>query len=293
MIDHLRRLLLPLILAAAFAAPAAAQKLPAHKDRLFAYPATLSSELGGDYRIIDYNEKRDINGRDQVPPRKVRSHYVSLGVRRKQDDLVVNTAAGPVTHYAVGRTQGARIIVIYLHGKGGSRRQGVDDYKFGGNFNRLKNLVNKAGGLYLSPDFANFGDKGAAQIAGLIAHYGAASPRAPVIIACGSMGGALCWRMAGNPAVAPKLGGLMLLGSHWSDDFLSSEAFRRRVPVFIAQGSNDPVYTAERMTAFFRAIRARSPSYPVKMVVFQTGIHGTPIRMTDWRQTINWMLSAR
>jgi hypothetical protein len=26
---------------------------------------------------------------------------------------------------------------------------------------------------------------------------------------------------------------------------------------------------------------------------FETGTHGTPIRMVDWRQALNWMLSLR
>jgi len=29
-----------------------------------------------------------------------------------------------------------------------------------------------------------------------------------------------------------------------------------------------------------------------RFVRFETGTHGTPIRMTDWRETLNWMLSA-
>jgi len=26
-------------------------------------------------------------------------------------------------------------------------------------------------------------------------------------------------------------------------------------------------------------------------VLFQTGGHGTPVRMTDWRETLNWILA--
>ena len=31
--------------------------------------------------------------------------------------------------------------------------------------------------------------------------------------------------------------------------------------------------------------------YPARFVRFETGTHGTPIRMIDWRDTLNWMLS--
>ncbi|WP_404801150.1 alpha/beta hydrolase family protein [Acuticoccus sediminis] len=289
----MKRLLLALVLATVTAGTASAQRLPSHKDNLFAYPGVLSTEAGGAYRVVDYDEMRDINGRDEVPERRVKSRYVSTGVRRSQADLVADTAAGRVRYIAVGRRQNASIIVVYLHGQGGSRRQGVDDFTFGGNFNRIKNLAVSAGGVYLSPDFADFGATGAAQVAGLINEYAAASPRAPVFVACGSMGGALCWRLAKDPAVASRLGGLLLLGSLWDDGFFSSAAYQRRVPVFLGQGSRDKVFPVERMEGFFRSIRSRSPGYPVKMVRFETGSHGTPIRMTDWRETINWMLSAR
>jgi dienelactone hydrolase len=285
-------LLLAAALAAASTLPAAAQSLPSHKDGLFAYPGILSSEAGGAYRVVDYDEMRDINGRDEVPERRVQARYVSLGVRGSQKDLVADTAAGKVRHVAVGRQEGASLIVVYLHGQGGSRRQGVDDYTFGGNFNRIKNMVAAAGGVYLSPDFSDFGAKGAAEVAALIESYAAASPRAKVFVACGSMGGALCWRLARNAAIAPRLGGLLLLGSIADDGFLSSEAFRRRVPLYLGQGSRDSVFPVERMEAFFRKVRQRSPGYPVRFVRFETGSHGTPIRMTDWRETINWMLSA-
>ena len=48
----------------------------------------------------------------------------------------------------------AKAVVIYLHGRNGSRFQGTNDWMFGGNFNRIKNLMMRNGGVYLSPDFS-------------------------------------------------------------------------------------------------------------------------------------------
>lgn len=266
-------------------------ELKPFKDSLFAYPATLSQADGGAYRVIDYREMRDINDRDEVPERRVQRSYVDVSVRRQQQDLVARTGAGSITHFAVGAASGASAITVYVHGQGGSRRQGVDDFTFGGNFNRIKNLMARNGGLYLVPDFTDFGPGGAGEVAALIASYAAASPGAPVFVACGSMGGAICWLLANNPQVAPRLGGLILLGSHWSDDFARSAAFKRKVPVFIGHGSRDTVFPVERMEKFYRDLRAAG--HPVRLVRFETGTHGTPIRMTDWRETINWMLATR
>jgi dienelactone hydrolase len=274
------------------ASKAGAQALKPFKDELFAYPGILSSEAGGAYLVVDYSEARDINQRDQVPERRVRAKYVSTGVRKVQQDLALKTDIGTIKHVAVGETEGARIITIYLHGQGGSRKQGVDDFTFGGNFNRIKNLMAANGGLYLSPDFSDFGDKGAAEIAALVSHYAEKSPEAKIFVACGSMGGMLCWQLASKKAIAGRLSGLLLLGSLWDDDFFSSAAFKTKVPLFFGQGSRDPVFPVDKQEAFYRSIIAKSPGYPARFVRFETGTHGTPIRMTDWRETLNWMLSV-
>jgi dienelactone hydrolase len=285
-------LILALLFVFPLASDAGAQALKPFKDELFAYPGILSSEAGGAYLVVDYSEARDINQRDQVPERRVRAKYVSTGVRKVQKDLALKTDAGTIKHIAVGKTEGARIITIYLHGQGGSRKQGVDDFTFGGNFNRIKNLMAANGGLYLSPDFSDFGDKGTTEIAALVSHYAEKSPAAKIFVACGSMGGMLCWQLASKKAIAGRLSGLLLLGSLWDDGFFSSAAFKTKVPLFFGQGSRDPVFPVDKQEAFYRSIIAKSPGYPARFVRFETGTHGTPIRMTDWRETLNWMLSV-
>jgi hypothetical protein len=286
---------LPIVLAILlllFATPAFSLELAPFKDQLFAYPPVLESSDDGAYRVVDYREARDINGRDAVPERRAHGRYVATDIRRVQRDLVARTSAGQVPHFAVGTEANARIITIYLHGQGGNRHQGVNDFSFGGNFNRIKNLMGRNGGLFLSPDVTDFGEKGAEQVLALLSIYAAHSPRAPIFIACGSMGGALCWRLARSQELAPRLGGLLLLGSLWDESFLDSVAFRRRVPVFFGHGSRDKVFPVASQEAFYRKIRRAASGYPVRFVRFETGSHGTPIRMADWRETLNWMLSA-
>lgn len=265
--------------------------LPPYKDKLFAYPGILSSADNGDYLVIDYREMRDINGRDVVPERRVKSEYVSLAPLGSQHDIFVDTPKARVATMTVGRTGGATMIVLYLHGQGGSRKQGMNDWTFGGNFNRIKNLMSRNGGLYFTPDFSDFGERGEEEVRGVIDHFAAQSPGAPIFVACGSMGGFLCWKLAEDPKIAGKLSGLLLLGSMWDEKFLHSPAFRRRVPVFFGQGSHDTVFPIERQEAFYRQIRAAAPGYPARFRRFETGTHGTPIRMSNWRDALNWMLA--
>jgi hypothetical protein len=288
---RLRSILLALSVLAAYTAARAGELAP-FKDELFAYPATLSSADSGDYRVIDYREMRDINGRDEVPERRVKRDYVLLGVRSEQQDLKLKSAAGDIRFYAVGKQEGAAIITVYLHGKGGSRKQGVDDFTFGGNFNRIKNLMADNGGLYLSPDFSDFDDQGTAEVTALIEHYADASPGAKLFVACGSMGGYICWKLAASDRIGPRLSGLMLLGSVFDEDFPKTPAFKRKVPVFFGHGSHDIVFAIDKQEAFYRSLRAAKGGYPTRFVRFETGTHGTPIRMVDWRETLNWMLSV-
>ena len=271
------------------AVAAEAQALKPFKDGLFAYPPLLWTE-GDNYRAVDYRKERDIHQRDEVPERRVRSNYVSTSVRGAQRETALDTPTGTVRHFTVGKTDGAAIITIYLHGQGGSRRQGVDDYMFGGNFNRIKNLMVANRGLYLSPDVTDFGESGAAGISALIRHYAGRSPGAPIIVACGSMGGVLCWNLAQDPVIGPRLGGLFLLGSLTDERFVDSPAYRARVPVFFGHGGADNVFPVAGQESFFRSLSAKPPGYPARFVRFETGSHGTPIRMTDWRAEINWML---
>jgi hypothetical protein len=288
-VGAMRRLFSALALSAVVSIPAAAQSLAPYKDAEFGWPGVLSGSWEEGYAVVDYNEMRDINGRDEVPEKKAGRAYVSLAVRDQQADLTIPTIVGPVKAIAAGTSSGARFVVIYVHGQGGSRKQGVDDYSFGGNFNRVKNLAARNGGLYLSAGFSDFGARGIAEVTALIgrARVGAV-PDAPVIVACASQGGAICNGLALSP-VGGTLAGLLFLGASPDGRLKTSDAYANRVPIYIGHGGNDSVFPVAKVESFFRQLSAGG--YPARMVRFETGGHGTPIRMTDWRQVLNWMLA--
>ena len=275
------------------AAQARAAELAPFKDALFAYPGILEQTDNGRRLVIDYNELRDINGRDSEPERHVRREYVSLKPKGAEKDVALDTAAGRVTFIATGRQSGASIIVAYLHGKGGDRRQGQNDARFGGNFNRIRNLMLLNNGVYITPDFSDFGGRGKEQVKAILEAAMTASPRARVFVACGSMGGFICHRLAADAAFAPKLSGMLLLGSFPDPDFQKSPFFKAKRPLFIGHGGADKTSPIAGIEAFYAAIRKASPNYPVWLHRFETGSHGTPVRMSDWRLALNLMLGAR
>jgi pimeloyl-ACP methyl ester carboxylesterase len=168
---------------------AQALELKPFKDKEFAYPGIIGDASNPLDLTIDYQEMRDINGRDAVPELRVKSPWLSTGVRRQAKSQTIETPAGPVKVIATGKREGASFIVLFLHGKGGNRELGQNDLRFGGNFNRIRNLAAQNGGVYVTTDFTGFGDEAASQVSAVAQHFLAASPSAKLVLACGSMGG--------------------------------------------------------------------------------------------------------
>ena len=270
------------------ALPVGAQtvQLGSYKDRMFAHPRVLEERDGGAYRVHDYREGRDVNGRDEVPGRTVRSRYTSFRPRGLSGEDAVQVGGRTVGYGYAGDTSAPAVIALYVHGRGGDRRQGMDDRSFGGNFNRLKNLMVRNGGLYVAPDMPDDPAAGVAAVKAILARYGASGN---AVVACGSQGAAVCYGLMNDADAANRMAGVALLGGFAERDVVRSAAVRAgRVPVVIAHGSRDTVYPVRQSEALYTALRGAG--HPVRMHVFQSGIHGTPIRMLDWRETINWML---
>ena len=290
-----RALAILLLLAASAGAAEAPYRLGSHKDELFAYPKILKSEFDGDFLTIEYNRKRDLYDRDQG--RRVDPKYVSPVPKAVEADLVLEAGNMTVKHFAVGRKDGgAKAIVAFIHGSGADRFAGANDWIHGGNFNRIKNLMMQNEGLYLSPDFSDFGVKGTDQVKALLIHYIVLSPDARVYLACGSFGGRICWRLAKDPGFAPLLSGLILLDSDMDTAFMAAAKKAGpalRVPIHISNSMGDWIIGWRDQLQFFKNFKAAIPDYPIRFALFSAGSHGISLRMTDWRLVINWMLSVR
>lgn len=267
----------------------AADVLPPYKDELFSTQKVLQSGDGGDFEVIDYDEMRDINGRDQIPEKRAQQKYVSLGVKKSQTDETLSLDGRRLDVTRVGPSGGAAFTVIFVHGRNGDRRLGANDYTFGGNFNRLKNLTAGNGGVYYSPTVKTFDSDGVAAIAGLIRYSSEQSGGKPVILACASMGSQVCWGVTRDPDSVKRLKGMIVTSGVTDPDFVKSPYYRAKLPLWFAHGSRDPVYAAADQQALYEKLH--KAGYPTHFTLYQTGNHGTPIRMIDWRQTLNWIFA--
>lgn len=272
-------------------------QLPPYKDELFAYQRILESDYDGAYRKVEYDRPRDLYARDAVTGEKVEEKYVSLDTKAVEADLILEIGGTTIRYVGVGATDGgARIIVLFVHGRGTDRFSGADDWIHGGNFNRIKNLMMLNGGVYLSPSFPDFARRGADTVAALLLHYTALSPGAPVFLACGSWGGKICWRLSRDADVAPLLSGMIFFDAKMDDDFIETAAKldpARHLPIHISNSMEDRPIGWTGQQRFFRAMKAAVPDYPIRFVLFSAGTHGISLRMTDWREALNWMLSVR
>ncbi len=258
------------------------------KDELFSAQTVIESQDGGDFTRVDYDEMRDINGRDSIPERRVKDRYVSLKVRRVQENQTLELRTGPLEVGRVGRDQGQAFTVIFIHGRGGDRRLGLNDISFGGNFNRLKNLAAENGGTYYAPSIRSFDEKGVAEVAALIDHVSTQSGGRPVVLACASMGSFICWGISRDSRSVEQLSGMAILGGAPDPALPKSAAVKAKLPIWFTHGSRDSVYAAEDQISIYRQLRAIGQ--PVRFTLFETGSHGTPVRMTDWRAVLNWLI---
>ena len=88
---------------------------------------------------------------------------------------------------------------------------------------------------------------------------------------------------------------MLLLGSTNDDRFFSSPpatGASKKVPIYIGHGTRDRIIRWQSQEAFFKKVRRNLPGYPIRLAIFDSGVHGTPIRMTDWRLVLNWMLAV-
>ncbi len=265
-----------------------AETIAPFKDELFSSQTVLETGDGGDFTRIDYDEMRDINGRDSIPERRVKDRYVSLKVLRVQENQTLQLPTGPMQVGRVGRDQGQAFTVIFIHGRGGDRRLGLNDISFGGNFNRLKNLAAENGGTYYAPSVTSFDDKGVAEVSALVAHASAQSGGKPVVLACASMGSFICWGISRDAGTVAKLSGMAILGGAPDPSMPKSAAAKARLPIWFTHGSRDSVYAAEDQISIYRKLKAAGQ--PVRFTLFETGSHGTPVRMSDWRAILNWLI---
>jgi pimeloyl-ACP methyl ester carboxylesterase len=279
------------ILAVSFAN--SAQALEPFKDDMWSHKKRqiLEERDRGAYKRYRWREIEDVNGRDIKPGVEAKPERIDQEAVKQTKAVKIAYSGGEIDTYEVGNVKGAKFATVFIHGSGGDKELGGSDIRFGGNFNRMKSLAVRNGGVYYSPS-VELPTSSAQDMVELVKHIQKNSPGAKVIFVCGSAGASTCWNMARNSETAKHLGGLYFVGGAGMDpQFEQTDAFHAKVPVILSHGSKDPVVPIDSIEQKFNSIRKADPNYPVRMEVFEGGKHGTPLRSTDYKESFEWMLS--
>src|SRR5437879_4663596 len=125
------RLLPILLVALVFAAATDAApkyRFGPFKDDLFK-TKVVAANFGGAYTLVEFSQARDLDGRDAVPEKKAKPQYVAQEIDAKQQDLVLAEGSLKVPFVEVGDiSKPVKSAFIFVHGRGGNRFQGVDDW---------------------------------------------------------------------------------------------------------------------------------------------------------------------
>ncbi|MFN3455151.1 MAG: alpha/beta family hydrolase [Pseudobdellovibrio sp.] len=266
------------------------------KDDLFSHTQLLSEEYEGRYQVFDYNEMRDINGRDEVPVTRAAAKYVELlpqsymreyNLSRNHQGKYYKFEA-----YEVGADVKDKFAVVFIHGQGGTRELGMQDWMFSGNFNRLKHLVIRNDGAYYTPTVPDFGTSGAYQVEELIKDIASKNPNSKIILACASMGGYICSQLANSVDAVQRLSGMIFMGTFSSVNLATSYLAKMEMPIVFAHGTRDSLCKLAVQKQQFANLLKLNTQYPTIFYAYETGGHGTPIRMFDWKTSLNWIFSS-
>ena len=279
------------------AAAAESYRLAPYKDELFEYPAVLDSEDDGDFVVVEYLKERDLYGRDEIPERRALPQYVTLTAQHTE--TTSPSTERTLKFIGVGKIDGGAKVGRHLHPRAGRRplpgRQRVDvrrqfqpHHEPDGAERRRLPLA----GLFRLRRQGHGRDQGADARPG-----GALARRADLRrLRLAGRGDLLAPRGA-TPRPRRYLGGLLLLGSNHDDAFLEvagDHGHGCRFPIYLGHGTRDiGLRLAGRGGLLSRRSRPRRRTIRSSFALFDTGSHGTPIRMTDWRLVLNWMLEVQ
>lgn len=266
--------------------------IPAYKENLFNYSAVLETDFNGAYELKDYDEMRDVNGRDEIPVKRSLPQYVDQDIIGSETDESLTSNGTKVEYLQVGASENASFVVIFAHGSNGTKLLGMQDWTFGGNFNRLKHFAIYENGTYISPSFTDFKSVGAKQIEMIVKHVREVSPEAKIILACASSGGEICKSVFLKPQTLANISGFILMATGTAPTMFASRDIKSwKGPIFMLHGTEDKLVPYPGFLESFKRFKTSNPDYPVRFQLFKTGVHGTPIRMIDWRDALNWILS--
>lgn len=258
-------------------------------------PSTLAFELkkAGTWEQTNIKTTKSLSSKLKTPNQafgQITTGFAKKPVR--QTEKTITTNGRTYKYLATGALKGgSNMTVIFLHGRGGDRHLGFSDKKFEGNFKKVKDLMYRNGGIYVSTDVTNFEDKGTKDLTRLISYF-KNKTKNKVVVSCSSMSSFLCWELAKHEKTADMIDGLVFMGGFPDPEYLASGKLKvpeNKPAIYFSHGDRDSIYSWRYVDRYSRALRRKSPRYPVKYSLVKGGKHNDPLKKINWFRVLNWM----
>lgn len=268
-------------------------QLKPFKDELFKYRAILETKLNGNYKVLEYSQKKDIEERDEVAVDKAHKKFID---RKTKDYKTLKELQGEnFNYYEVTDikvpAQDKKVIVMYLHWYGGNKEQWIADETFGWNFNRLMNLMIENKWVFISTD-AEYTREQLVKHIVLLEKLKNDYPNAKIIIAGASQGWVFLWDLIASTRINNYIDWVIFLWTVLDDpNKYGSKNYNflieKKIPMIISHWSADFLDYKEKepFTQIFT-----EQWWKIQTEIFKGWVHWTPIRMIDWKENINWIL---
>lgn len=259
------------------------------KDELFTHRWTIEERHNGNWRLIEYSQKIDVEDRDEIDVDKVFDKYIDLRTLNftKEKSLTSNFKYNEVTEDNV-KNEDKEWVVLYFHWMGWNKDQWTNNHTFWWNFNRIQNLMLENKGSYITTTLTWTKENTENHIA-LIEKLRKEYPNAKIIVSCGSKWWEMLWNLI-DSRVNKDLFWVIFMWSVLDMKWRYSPLYQQNIPVYISHWTKDHIPYEEK-EQFLKAMTSKGVK--MKVDIFNTGIHWTPIRMTDWKEVLNWFNSLK
>lgn len=267
-------------------------KLKWFKDDLFSYKWVLEEKLDWNWRLIQFSMKEDVEDRDEIDVDKVFEHYIDRKTEEYREIKWLYWVEWFSYYEVTDRNQkdeDKKLVVLYFHWKWWNKTWWINDETFWWNFNRIQNLMIENSWVYITTD-TELWVKSENNHWKLLKHLKTKYKNAKIILIWWSNWWIMLWKLLNNKEYNKFIDWIILSWtildenkSWYSTDFL----IKNRIPVYIAHWNKDHIQFWEK-EIFLKSFL--SQWWLWKVVIFNWWIHGTPIRMIDYKEAINWMI---
>lgn len=258
-----------------------------HKQDLFKYQWGIKDNYNNwNIRLVDYSVKRDIENRDIIDVDKVFDKYVTLINEKNRTEEKIISNGKEIKYWKVvdnnlNKTD-IETVTIYFHWMWWHRNQWINDYSFWWNFNRIQNLMLKNKWMYISTDFTDFWNTWTSEMILLMNEIKKEYPNSRFILVWASSGWELLWNIINKINKTNDIKNIKWIVLLWSITTNNIEFFINKIPIFIWHWTKDWNIPYTIKFDFYNKLKKIDSKYPIKVDLFDGGVHWTPIRMSDW-----------